>query len=131
MAKEFFYKGKKVSELKGMSIEEYAKLVPSRLRRSLNRGFTDAEKRLLVKIRRANKGDYKKQIKTHCRDMVIIPEMLDLTIHIHNGKTFVPIKIMPEMLGRFLGEFTANRSSIKHSAPGIGATRSSAAASVK
>lgn len=127
MVKEFKYKGKTLEELKNLSLEEFAKLLPARQKRTIKRGFTDAQKRLLKKIRA--KG--KKQIKTHCRDMIILPEMVGIKIHIHNGRAFLLTEIQPEMVGHFLGEFALTRTRVKHSAPGIGATRSSAGASVK
>ena len=63
--------------------------------------------------------------------MIILPEMIDSTIQIHDGKSFIKVLIQPEMIGHYLGEFTYNRKRVAHSAPGIGATRSSAALSVK
>jgi len=131
MAKEFKFKGKTLEELKQMSLSEFAKLIPARERRKLSRGFTEAEKRLLLKVKDFKEGKRKKNIKTHCRDMVIIPDMIDLMIYIHSGKIFMPIQIMPEMLGHRLGEYVSTRQRVSHSAPGIGATRSSAFASVK
>jgi small subunit ribosomal protein S19 len=64
-------------------------------------------------------------IKTHARDMIILPEMVGLTIHVHNGKDFVPVEIKPEMIGHYLGEFAITNKPVKHGEPGIGATRSS------
>ena len=130
-AKEFRYRNKTVEELKKMEIKEFAKLVPARQRRSLTRGFTDPQKRLLAKVKNANDGKFKKPIKTHCRDLVILPSMIGLMIHIHKGKGYAAVNISEEMVGHFLGEFAHTRSNVKHSAPGIGATRSSQAASVK
>jgi len=127
MAKEFRYKGKTLEELKSISLEDFVKLLPSRKRRTIQRGFTNSQKTLLKRIR--SKG--KKQIKTHCRDMIILPEMVGIKIHIHNGRSFLLTEIQPEMIGHRLGEFALTRSRVKHSAPGIGATRSSAGASVK
>jgi small subunit ribosomal protein S19 len=129
--KELLYKGKTVDELKALSIQDFAKLVPSRQRRSLTKGFTNAQKLLLKKIRAANSGKYKKPVKTQCRNMVIIPEMIGMSIHIYNGKDFNQIVINNEMLGHYLGEYSFTRKRVEHSAPGIGATKSSAAASVK
>lgn len=129
--KEFTYRGKTLKELKEMNIEEFAKLLPSRQRRSLTREQSDRHKRLLLKIKRVKEGKYKKPIKTHCRDMIVIPEMIDMTIHIHKGRGFDQVLIQPDMLGHYLGEFTLTRQRVTHSAPGIGATKSSAAASVK
>ncbi|MBW2993411.1 30S ribosomal protein S19 [Candidatus Woesearchaeota archaeon] len=124
--KEFTFHGKNVEELKKLSLKEFMKLIPARERRSLRRGFTEQQERLIKKIRNKEKN-----IKTHCRDLVIMPEMLDMTILVHTGKKFVALRIEPDMLGHRLGEFALTRSSISHSAPGIGATRSSANLSVK
>ncbi|MBI5872016.1 50S ribosomal protein L2 [archaeon] len=123
--------GKTLEQIKIMDIKEFAKLVPSRQRRSLLRPQTPMQKRLFAKIKKFREGRTKKPIKTHCRNAVITPEMLDITIHVHNGKEFIPTLIQPEMLGHFLGEFTLTRKKVEHSAPGIGATKSSAAMSVK
>ena len=65
-------------------------------------------------------------VRTHCRDMVILPEMVDLTIAVHNGKEFQRIKIIPQMIGHVLGEFAITMKQVKHGNPGIGATKSSA-----
>ena len=115
------YKGKTLEELKSMSLEEFAKLVPARLRRSLRRGFTEKQKKLLEEIRK----NPNKFHKTRCRDMVIIPEMIGIKLGVHNGKEYVPLEIKPEMIGHVLGEFVLTRKQVKHSAPGFGATRSS------
>jgi len=129
--KELLFHGKKLDELEKMSISDFAKLVPARQRRSLTRGFTDQQKRLLLKIQKFKKGIIKKPIKTHVRDMIIIPEMVGIMLYVHNGKAFVPISITEEMLGHYLAEFRMTRNKVSHSSPGIGATKSSASASVK
>src|SRR3989344_2073990 len=129
--KDLNFKGKTEEDLRKMYINEFMKLIPSRSRRSLKRGFTDQQKKLLLKVKKANEGKLKKPIKTHCRDMVIIPEMLGSSLMIYTGKEWTPIIVNYEMLGRYLGEFTMNRKKVAHSAPGIGATRSSASMSVK
>jgi small subunit ribosomal protein S19 len=131
METEFIFKGKKLEELQKMDIKEFAKLIPSRERRTLIRGYTDAQKRLLKKIDKAIEGKYKKPIKTHCRDVIILPKMVNLTIHIHKGKSFEQVKIQPEMIGHYLGEFALTRQRIQHSAPGVGATKSSSAVSAR
>lgn len=129
--KQFTFKGKTIEELKTMDLKEFIELVQSRQKRSLKRGFTDTQKKLLEKVKKAKQGIYKKPIKTHSRDMIVIPELLDQIIHVHIGKEFVPIKIIPEMLGKFLGELTLTRKRVEHSAPGVGATKSSAAITAK
>ena len=132
MAKKAFnYKGKSVAELKKLSLKELMELLPARQRRSLNRGFTDYQKRLLDKIKKSQEGKYKKTIKTHCRDMIILPDMVGMTILVHNGKEFTPVNIQEGMIGHYLGEFALTRKKVEHSAPGVGATRSSASISVR
>ncbi len=126
MAKIFTYRGKKLEELQKMSIKEFAELVPSRQKRSLIRGFNDSQKKM---IKRIEAGD--KDIKTHCRDMIVLPKMVNKTIKVHNGKEFVPVTIIEEMIGHYLGEYALTRKKLEHSAPGVGATRSSANISVK
>ncbi|MBI2545584.1 30S ribosomal protein S19 [Candidatus Woesearchaeota archaeon] len=124
--KEFTYRGKTVEDLKKMSLQEFMHLLPARQRRSLKRGFTPAQQKLLAKI---NKG--KGNIETHCRDMLIMPQMIGMTIKVYKGNGFQPVLIEGEMLGHYLGEFAMTRKRIAHSAPGVGATRSSASISVR
>ncbi len=126
MAKEFIYRGKNVQEIMKMSLEDFAKLMPARERRKIKRGFTEIEKKLLADVKSNSKD-----VKTHARDMIIIPEMVGKTIKVHNGKEWVMLQIEPEMLAHRLGEFALTRRQVKHSAPGIGATRSSASLSVR
>ena len=126
MKKEFVFRGKTLEELVKLSIKEFASLLDSRKRRSLLRGLTEQQKILLEKVKKQDKN-----IRTHCRDMIILPEMININIRVHNGKEFVMLKIMPEMIGHFLGEFVLTRKKVAHHAPGIGATRSSASMSVK
>ena len=131
MPKEFTYQGKTADELMKMDLNDFVKLIPSRQRRTLTRGAVKTYKQLIEKIKRAKQGSYKKPIKTHARDMVVIPEMIGTLLHIHNGKTFMPLQVTIEMVGHYLGEFTLTRGRVKHSAPGIGATKSSTAIASK
>jgi len=124
--KEFTYKGKTAEELKMLSLNELAQLLTARQRRKLKRGFTEQQNILLKKLR-ANE----KNIETQCRDMLILPEMFGKTIKVHRGKEFMPVVVEPDMIGHYLGEFVLTRKKVTHSAPGIGATRSSASLSVK
>lgn len=126
MKKEFVFRGKTLDELKKLDLKEFASLLNSRPRRSLTRGLTDQQKILVRNIQKGNKN-----IKTHCRDIIILPAMVDLNLRVHNGKEFVVVNILPEMLGHYLGEFAGTRKKVGHHAPGIGATRSSASLSVK
>ena len=128
MAAEFLFRGKTLEELNQLKIREFAKFLKSRPRRNLLRQFGTIEKFLLRVSKKQKMG---KQIRTHSRSLIVVPAMVGLTINIHDGKQFVPIKIVAEMMGHRLGEFALTRRKVEHSAPGIGATKSSAALSVK
>ncbi len=128
MVKEFTYRGKSISELKNLDLREFSKFLPSRERRSLLRQIETLKKFLLQCKKRMAKG---KPIRTHLRELIIVPQMVNLTIHVYNGKEFLPIKIVEEMIGHRLGEFAPTRKKVEHGTPGIGATRSSAFLSVK
>ena len=118
---KFTYRGKEWEEIRGMSLEEFRKILPSRERRTLKRGFTEKQRKLLMKIRE----NPKKFHRTMCRQMVIIPQLVGIKIGVHNGKEYVPVEIKQEMIGHRLGEFALTRKKVEHSAPGFGATRSS------
>ncbi len=128
MPKKFAYRGFTLDQLQSMSMDEFIDLLPSRQRRSLNRGLTPEQRMLLEKMRNVKeiirKGS-SMTVKTHIRDMIILPEMVGLTIRVHNGKEFVSVEIKPEMIGYYLGEFAITNKPVKHGTPGIGASRSS------
>ena len=121
MPKEFRYRGHNAEELKKMSIDEFSKIATSRTRRSLKRGLTDSQKTLLEKIRK----NPEKFHKTHVRDIVILPEMIGTKLGVYSGKEWINVVVQPEMIGRRLGEFSVPIKRVKHSAPGIGASRGS------
>jgi len=120
--KEFKYRGLTLEEIRKLSYEEMQPLLPSRIRRTIKRGFTVRQNKLLKDIKEAKKGDV---IRTHCRDMIILPNFVDHTIYVYNGKEFQRVDIKPEMIGHYLGEFALTRQKVKHTGPGVGATRSS------
>jgi len=120
MPKIFMFKGKTIEELQKMSLGDFAKLLQARQRRALLRGFDDKEKMFLERLRKSNKP-----VRTHIREMVIIPEMVFKKVLIHNGNNWVGIDIKPEMVGHRLGEFALTRHKVMHSAPGVGATKAS------
>jgi small subunit ribosomal protein S19 len=120
MARIFTFRGKTVEELKAMSLDEFVKLLPSRERRKFSRGLSEKEKKFLEKLKKSDKP-----VRTHLRQMVIVPEMFEKTVMLHSGKEWVRITIKPEMVGRRLGEFVLTRKRVMHSAPGVGATRAS------
>jgi len=117
---EFTFRGKSLEELKKLSQDEFALLVPSRQRRTLQRGISEDHKKLLHKVKIKDPN-----IRTHLRDMIVLPEMVGMKIAIHSGKEFTPIDILPEMMGHYFGEFVLTRRKVSHGAAGIGATKSS------
>jgi small subunit ribosomal protein S19 len=126
MAKEIVFRGKNAEALKKMSLNEFIEIVPSRIRRRLERGFTEQHKILLKQIEKNESN-----IKTHCRDMPILPIMIGQIIKVYSGKEFVDVRVEADMMGHVLGEFAQTRKRVQHSAPGIGATKSSSAVSVR
>jgi len=118
MPKEFKYRGYTLDELQNASMDEFISLLPSRQRRSLQRGLTIEQRKLLEKIRGSKElgdsGQLSKPMKTHARDMIVLPEMVDVTVHVHNGKEFVSVEIKPQMIGRFLGEFAITNKPVRH-----------------
>ena len=128
MPKEFMYRGHSLASVQGMSMDEFINLLPSRQRRSLQRGLTPEQRVLLEKLRvaqEAKRNGKELTVKTHVRDMVILPEMVASKINVHNGKEFVAIDIKAEMIGHYLGEFAITNKPVRHGTPGIGASRSS------
>lgn len=123
--KEFTYRGKTLEELQAMSINDLIKLLPARQRRTLKRGLTPVQKKIVEELRK------KDSVKTHNREMVILPNMVGKTVNVHNGKAYHKLFIEPEMIGHVLGEFSLTRNRVTHSAPGVGATKSSSSISVK
>lgn len=122
--KELIYRGKTIEELKELDVRESAKFLPARSRRTVLRKFDMIEK--FIK-RCEKKSSRNKKIKTHLRDIVIVPKLVGFTISIYNGKEFQEIPITVEMIGHRLGEFAMTRGKVNHGSAGIGATKSSKA----
>lgn len=119
------FRGLVDDEVRALDFAEFLRLIPSRERRTLKNGLSHEQKKVLDAIRKG------KSPKTHSRDMVIVPEMLDAKIKIYDGKQYVEVLVETEMLGARLGEYAPSRRRVSHQAPGIGATKSSSHMSVK
>ena len=123
---EFTYRGHTLDELQGMDIEEVAELLPARQRRSITRGLSAQKEKLLEKVEGADEEETANDpIRTHIRDMPILPSFVGLTFSVYNGQEFDRVEVEPEMIGHYLGEFRLTRTSVEHGQAGIGATRSS------
>ena len=123
--KTWTYRGKTLEDLQQMSLSELADMLPSRQRRSIKHGLDDGKKKIIAKLA---KND---SIETQVRDMIVLPQFVGKTIKVHNGKEFVPVIIQEDMIGCFFGELSQTRKRVQHSAPGVGATKSSSNLSVK
>ncbi len=123
--KAFSFRGKTIEELQSLSLKELAELLPSRQRRSITRGFNPEKKNIMEKLKKKN------SIRTHVRDMIVLPQFAGKTINIHNGKSFEPVIIQEDMIGMFFGELVLTRRRIQHNSPGVGASKSSANQSKK
>ena len=125
MVKKFSYRGLSKDELDNTSLEKIFQLFNSRQRRSLTRGITDGKRKLIEEIKSAKAGKLKTPIKTHLRDLIVLPYMVDVTVNVFSGKDFVPVTIKTEMVGHYLGEYVITNKRVNHGAPGVGASRSS------
>ena len=111
--KEFKFKGKSLEELQALTLAEIAELLPSRQRRTIQRGFSDEQTKLLAKL------EHKDNVKTHSRDMLILPNMVGKTIQIHTGKGFQSVIIQSEMIGHYFGEYALTRKRATHTSVGV------------
>jgi small subunit ribosomal protein S19 len=123
MPKEFLYRGLNEQELMSISMDEFIRLLPSRMRRSLRRGLTPDQRIFIEKIRTASPED--PPIKTHTRNLIILPEMIGKTVRVFDGKEFVDVRIDIKKVGHYLGEYAITNKPVRHGRPGIGASRSS------
>ena len=123
---EFTYRGHALEELEEMTLDEVAELLPARQRRTIERGLSAEQQKLLEEARGADEEETADDpIRTHLRDMPILPPFVGLTFAVYDGQSFERVEVDPEMLGHYLGEFQLTRTSVEHGQAGIGATRSS------
>lgn len=104
-------------------------LLNSRQRRSLDRRLstymTDEKRKFREELKLSREGKITSPLKTHLRDMIILPDMIGLSVLVHNGKEFIPFTIRPEMVGHYLGEYSITNKRVQHGSPGVGSSRSS------
>lgn len=127
--KKYSYRGIDLEQLLDKSPKDLMELFPARARRRLSRGLKRKPLAFLAKLQQAKKEaapmEKPEVVKTHLRDMIILPEMVGSVVGVYNGKTFNQVEIKPEMIGHYLGEFSITYKPVKHGRPGIGATHSS------
>merc|ERR1711872_545894 len=125
----FTYRGVDLNQLLDMRHDQLVELFSCRQRRRFERGLKRKHMALLKKLRKAKKEcpalEKPAVVKTHLRDMIILPEMVGSMIGVYNGKSFTQVEVKPEMIGLYLAEFAITYKPVKHGRPGIGATHSS------
>jgi small subunit ribosomal protein S19 len=126
--KEFMFRGKSLEELKKLDVREFAKLIKSRQRRTALRNFQEIENFVKRALKKNEKG---KKIRTHQRDLIIVPKLVGLTLQVYNGREFVSFQVTQEMLGHKFGEFSPTRAKTKHTKAGVGATKGTKSKSKK
>ncbi|KAA8500014.1 40S ribosomal protein S15 [Porphyridium purpureum] len=127
--RKFSYRGVDLEALFDLKPETLLELVHARARRKLTRGLKRKPMALIKKLRKAKveAGPHDKPaaVKTHLRNMIIVPEMIGSVVGVYNGKHFMAVEIKPEMLGHYLAEFSISYKPVRHGRPGIGSTNSS------
>jgi len=127
--RKYTFRGVDLDQLLDMNNEQLMQLFHCRVRRRFTRGLKRKPMALMKRLRKAKKEapalEKPAVIKTHLRNMIIVPEMIGSIVGVYNGKTFNQVEVKPEMIGHYLGEFSITYKPVKHGRPGIGATHSS------
>jgi small subunit ribosomal protein S15e len=127
--KKFNYRGRDIGKLLEMNMDEFSELLRSRQRRRLKRKMGAKYGRFIKKLldvkKETSPGEKPATVKTHLRDCIVLPSMVQSVISVHNGKGYNNIEVKPEMIGYYLGEFAMTYKKVSHGKPGVGATHSS------
>ncbi|XP_065179046.1 small ribosomal subunit protein uS19-like [Sycon ciliatum] len=127
--RKYTYRGVDLDQLLDLSSDQLTGLLHCRARRRFNRGLKRKPLQLMKRLRKAKKEaapmEKPEVVKTHLRNMIIVPEMIGSVVGVYNGKVFNQVEVKPEMVGHYLGEFSITYKPVKHGRPGIGATHSS------
>ncbi|KAG9452566.1 hypothetical protein H6P81_005470 [Aristolochia fimbriata] len=119
--KKFSFRGVDLDALLDMSTDELVKLFTARARRRFQRGLKRKPMALIKKLRKAKReappGEKPEPVRTHLRNMIIVPEMIGSIVGVYNGKTFNQVEIKPEMIGHYLAEFSISYKPVKHGRP--------------
>jgi small subunit ribosomal protein S15e len=128
--RKFTFRGLELEKILDLNQEELLEVVHARARRRMLRGMK--KKRhvgLLNKLKKAKKAagalDKPAPVKTHLRNMVIVPDLIGSQVAIYNGKVFNLVLITADMLGSYLGEYSITYRPVRHGRPGLGSTNSS------
>ena len=125
--KKYTFRGVELDDLLEMSVEKFLPMLNARQRRKFSRGIKHQPIAVLKKLRIAKKkcayGDKPTPVKTHLRNMTILPEMVGSMVGVYTGKQFVNVEIKPDMIGNYLGEYALTYKPISHSRAGAAGAR--------
>jgi small subunit ribosomal protein S15e len=123
--RKFTFRGVELDALLDLTNDELMDLVHARARRRMSRGLKRKPMALIKRLRQAKKdapaGEKPRGVKTHLRNMIIVPEMIGSIVGIYNGKMFCGVEMKPEMVGMYLGEFAITYKPVRHGRPGVSA----------
>jgi len=119
--RKFSYRGVDLENLLDLSNEQLVDLLPARARRHFSkRGLRRKHIALLKKLRTAKRsasqGEKPEVVKTHLRNMIVVPEMIGSVVGVYNGKTFNSVEVKPEMIGHYLAEFSITYTPVRYTA---------------
>lgn len=136
--KKFTFRGKNLEDLLALTkpdseqiiSKELLNLFEARIKRRIQRGLSSHKfKKFIERVRKSKKnakpGEKPTVVKTHYRNMIVLPEMVGSVIGVYNGKEFVSVEIKFDMIGKYLGEFSMTYKPTRHGRPGVGATKGS------
>merc|ERR1712012_775772 len=107
--KKYSYRGVDLDKLLDLSNQDLMDLFRARQRRKFSRGIKRQPITLLKKLRKAKRetayGEKPEPVKTHLRNMVIVPEMIGSVVAVYQGKQFINVEVKPEMVGHYLANF--------------------------
>ncbi|CAR22404.1 putative 40S ribosomal protein S15 [Lachancea thermotolerans] len=125
--KSYSYKGVDLEKMLEMPTEEFVKLAPARVRRRFARGLSSKPAGLMKKLRAAKlaapENERPAVVKTHLRNMIVVPEMIGSVVGVYNGKVFNQVEVKPEMVGHYLGEFSITYTPVRHGRAGATTSR--------
>merc|ERR1719157_440715 len=122
--RKFSYRGVDLDQLLELSTDSFVELGHCRARRKFVRGIKGKPLNLLKRLRKSKQGleegEKPATVKTHLRNMIIVPEMIGSVCGVYNGKSFTTVEVKPEMVGMYLAEFSITYKPVGHGGAGIG-----------
>merc|ERR1712107_870273 len=125
--KKYSYRGVDLDKLLDLSNQDLMDLFRARQRRKFSRGIKRQPITLLKKLRKAKRetayGEKPEPVKTHLRNMVIVPEMIGSVVAVYQGKQFINVEVKPGMIGHYLADFSITYKPVRHGGCRKGGTK--------